>query len=106
MRGAWFIRQRLHRTDCHLVREVVHDDRDPAFWRPQLERYFAPLDADETRESDARRGVAHSQQHSRAASGMMENLGHWSRELRGRDATLSVYNPRSVLAGVLPVYPR
>lgn len=68
-------------------------------------RYFW-LAPDETRGSDRSRGASHREAHSRAASGMIENLGRWGRELQARGTTLSVYNPRSLLADALPVYPR
>jgi len=68
-------------------------------------RYFW-LGAEETRESDAARGAGHAQPHSRATSGMIENLGSWARELAAQGTTLSVYNPRSLLVPALPLYAR
>lgn len=68
-------------------------------------RYFW-LEAEQTRPADAARGATHAQSHSRAASGMIETLGAWSEALAARNITLSVYNPRSLLSAVLPVYPR
>ncbi len=66
-------------------------------------RYFW-LGAEQTRGVDAARGATHTQPHSRATSGMIETLGAWGNELAAHGVTLSVYNPRSLLAGVLPVY--
>lgn len=68
-------------------------------------RYFW-LEAEQTRAEDTARGASHAQTHSRAASGMIETLGSWAEELAARGVTLSVYNPRSLLAAVLPVYTR
>jgi len=66
-------------------------------------RYFW-LGPEETRPEDTHRGASHTDRHSRAATGMIENMGRWGEELRGRGIDLFVYNPRSLLAGVLPVY--
>ena len=66
-------------------------------------RYFW-LGPEETRSTDLRRGATHRDPHARAHSGMVENMGEWARELRGRGVEVLVYNPRSLLADVLPVY--
>ena len=66
-------------------------------------RYFW-LEADETRSVDMRRGASFDQEHHRANSGMIENLGRWARMFEERGGKLFVYNPRSLLAATLPVY--
>ena len=68
-------------------------------------RYFW-LDVDETRDTDAARGKTAADPHSRGSTGMIETLGRWSEELRAEGRALWVYNPRSLLAEVLPVFPR
>jgi hypothetical protein len=67
-------------------------------------RYFW-LPPDETRSVDIRRGARYDQPHSRAQSGMIAAYGVWAKELEARGIGLYVYNPRSLLARVLPVYP-
>jgi hypothetical protein len=66
-------------------------------------RYFW-LDREETRPEDVARGMRHDEPHSRAATGMIATFGGWRELLEPRGVELSVYNPRSLLAGVLPVY--
>jgi hypothetical protein len=43
--------------------------------------------------------------HNTAANGMVDLLGAWAGVFAREGVTLSVYNPRSLLARVLPVYP-
>jgi hypothetical protein len=66
-------------------------------------RYFW-LPLDETRSIDRRRGATMSDSHARAASGMIEALGEWARWLEREGVELTVLNPRSLLADVLPVF--
>lgn len=66
-------------------------------------RYFW-LAPDETRPEDIARGAASDQPHSRAESGMVETLGQWTEELRERGIELTVHNPLSLLARVMPVF--
>lgn len=66
-------------------------------------RYFW-LAPDETRPEDVARGAASDDPHSRAASGMVKTLGQWTRDLAGHGVELAVYNPRSLLADVMPVF--
>lgn len=68
-------------------------------------RYFW-LGAEETRSVDLRRGATAEDAHARAASGLVETLGIWRGWLGSQGVELSVYNPRSLLAGALPVYVR
>lgn len=65
-------------------------------------RYFW-LPADETREFDQRRNASHDQRHN-AADGLVSFLGPWREHLAIRDVEIYVYNPRSLLTQVLPVY--
>jgi hypothetical protein len=66
-------------------------------------RYFW-LGRDETRPEDVARGASHEEPHSRAATGMVATFGAWRAMLEPRGIELSVYNRRSLLADVLPVY--
>ena len=66
-------------------------------------RYFW-LGPEDTRPNDLNRGATHRDPHARAHTGMVENMGRWKEELSGRGIGLHVYNPRSLLAEVLPVY--
>jgi hypothetical protein len=69
-------------------------------------RYFW-LGPDEARESIdlPRRGLTVADPFP-AAGSMIAALGAWGRLLAARGVTLSVYNPRSLLSGELPVYER
>lgn len=66
-------------------------------------RYFW-LGHDETRPEDIARGARHDEPHSRAATAMIATFGDWRQMLAARGIELLVYNPRSLLAGPLPVY--
>lgn len=66
-------------------------------------RYFW-LPRDESRSVDLRREARATDPHARAASGMIDALGRWGDWLRERGVALLVHNPRSLLAGTLPVY--
>jgi hypothetical protein len=66
-------------------------------------RYFW-LGPEETRSTDLRRGATYRDPHARAHTGMVENMGRWGEELGARGIELLVYNPRSLLSAVLPVY--
>lgn len=68
-------------------------------------RYFW-MAQDETRSVDARRGAVASDSHSRAQSGMVGDLGRWKEWLAAEGVALTVLNPRSLLAAVLPVADR
>jgi hypothetical protein len=65
-------------------------------------RYFW-LPPEETRSVDVRRGADAATPHNRAASGMVATLGRWREWLLAEGVELEVYNPRSLLAEVLPV---
>ncbi len=65
-------------------------------------RYFW-LRHDKTRDNDRLRSASHTTRHN-AAQGLTEHLGKWRDVLLARGCTLYVYNPRSLLASVLPVY--
>lgn len=66
-------------------------------------RYFW-LDPGEARTLDAARGAGIEEPHSRAAAGMIEELGRWAEAFAAQGVTMSVHNPRSLLAGTLPVH--
>jgi hypothetical protein len=68
-------------------------------------RYFW-LAPDETRSVDVRRGASAVDAHDRATAGMIEGLAEWGRWLGREGVELTVLNPRSLLADVLPVYGR
>lgn len=50
------------------------------------------------------RGNRPEDRHNTAASGVVEQMAAWRDDLSKRGVTLSVYNPRSLLAEVLPVF--
>lgn len=66
-------------------------------------RYFW-LAPDETRPGDVARGASSSDPHAQAHTGLVEQLGRWGEGFRAEGVSLEVYNPRSLLARVLPVY--
>jgi len=66
-------------------------------------RYFW-LPPDEARSVDSKRDADVEDLHS--ASGLVAELGHWRASMAEREVVLSVYNPRSLLASVLPTYER
>jgi hypothetical protein len=79
-------------------------------------RYFW-LKPDETFCTDYRTGERHvaavsdrgqrfDQPHSTACNGVVEEMRVWGDFMRSQGVVLSVYNPRSLLAEVLPVYER
>jgi hypothetical protein len=63
-------------------------------------RYFW-LRRDEPRPDDPQIDLPHNT----VAGGVVESVGRWRDQLAARDVHLFVYNPRSLLAGVLPVWP-
>lgn len=67
-------------------------------------RYFW-LEHDETRDGDRMRGATATDRHN-MADGVIGLFGHWADLLARRGVRLAVYNPRSLLAGALPVYAR
>jgi hypothetical protein len=66
-------------------------------------RYFW-LPREEARTVDLRRGASAGDLHSRTGSGMIETFRQWSEIFVESGVTLSVHNPRSLIAGPLPVY--
>ncbi len=68
-------------------------------------RYFW-LRPDETRSNDELRGATYRDPHARAGTGMIETIGGWAGEIERQGRTIWVYNPSSLFAEVLPVYPR
>jgi hypothetical protein len=52
----------------------------------------------------ALRGQRYDELHNTVQSGVVELLGEWSAQLEREDVRLEVYNPRSLLADVMPVY--
>lgn len=68
-------------------------------------RYFW-LGPDETTPLETRRGARFDDAHSTAGGGLIENLGRWAQEFEEHGVSLFVYNPKSLLAATVPVYPR
>lgn len=66
-------------------------------------RYFW-LGRDETRPEDVTRGARFDTPHSRAGTGMIATLAEWRAMLEPEGFELWVYNPRSLLAEIMPVY--
>lgn len=67
-------------------------------------RYFW-LSKDETRINDQVRQASHEQKHN-TADRLIPFLGQWGKLLEAEGVHLSVFNPKSLLAEVLPVYNR
>jgi hypothetical protein len=76
-----------------LVGVDLYDRR--YFWLPQ----------GEARSVDQLRGAGADDAHARAGSGMVDVFGTWREWLEQRGVELLVYNPRSLLAARVPVYP-
>ena len=68
-------------------------------------RYFW-LGPDEALPSDRTRGATPDMRHATATRGMIERYGRWHGELARSGVSLEVWNPRSLLAEVLPVASR
>jgi hypothetical protein len=66
-------------------------------------RYFW-LGHDELSRSETDLSASIDTPHSNLGNGMFEALGAWSAWARDRGIVISVYNPRSLLTAVLPVY--
>lgn len=66
-------------------------------------RYFW-LPEDKTRSIDERRGATAAEPHVQAAMGLVETLVEWRDWLEAHGVELEVHDPRSLLAGALPVY--
>lgn len=64
-------------------------------------RYFW-LSPEEARSVDVRRGAQAANRHARAGTGMVETLGRWVEWLADEGVEVSVLNPRSLLAEVMP----
>lgn len=65
-------------------------------------RYFW-LDKDQSKPIDVERGSSYQAQHNSAID-VIDTLGQWIDELAGEGVQLYVYNPRSLLTQVLPLY--
>lgn len=65
-------------------------------------RYFWLKD-DQTRAEDAQRGASHRDAHN-TAQPIIDIMRRWTLFLSERGVSLTVYNPRSLLAEVMPVY--
>ena len=65
-------------------------------------RYFW-LDRDTPRSVDVGRGAGVDDTHDRLGSGIVAELARWAAFLADEGVELSVLNPRSLLADVLPV---
>jgi hypothetical protein len=88
-----------------LVGVDMYDSR--YFWGPP----DATLDFDEGGEFAAvtvanDHGIAWNTKHHSARNGMVDVLGRWGALFALAGVSLMVFNPRSLLAGVLPVYER
>jgi hypothetical protein len=66
-------------------------------------RYFW-LPPDQTRSVDERRDATADDPHVQGTMGLVETLGEWREWLHDETVELDVHNPRSLLAGTLPVY--
>jgi hypothetical protein len=50
------------------------------------------------------RGLTYDQKHNTAKNGIVETMAHWNETFQKDGVMLSVYNPRSLLCDVLPLY--
>jgi hypothetical protein len=86
-----------------LVGVDLYDSR--YFWVDPSKTVATDLDTGKTVVGDTSyRGQRASERHSTAASGMVPLMAQWHQHLHGRGIELSVYNPQSLLASVMPVY--
>lgn len=76
------------------------------FWLPPDKTYELDTTTGLLRAGDVNpRGLRADQTHNTVRIGIVETLGRWHDHLaRERGITLEVYNPRSLLADVMPVY--
>lgn len=68
------------------------------------DRQYFWLEKGTARGLDAERGASATDPHSQVGHGVARQIGTWSTWLAGRGVRLSILNPRSLLAGVLPVH--
>ena len=52
------------------------------------------------------RGIRYDERHNTAVNGVVQLMAKWREWFEARGVTVSVYNPKSLLAGPLPVYPK
>jgi hypothetical protein len=88
-----------------LVGVDLYDNR--YFWGPaDATMHFDASGAFADPKASNDRGIAWDRPHNTVRGGMVEVLGRWHAALERQGVHLTVYNPRSLLARVLPVYPR
>ena len=88
-----------------LVGVDLYDNR--YFWGPvDSTMHFDAAGAFADPKSSNDRGIAWDQPHNTVRGGIVEALGRWRAVLEPQGVHLSVYNPRSLLTRVLPLYER
>lgn len=92
-------------SEIVLVGVDLYDTR--YFWLPADRTYSTDYGTGRSVVSEASdRGQRWDQPHSTATNGSVELFGRWARFLSDRGVRLSVWNPRSLLSAVMPVYER
>jgi hypothetical protein len=90
-------------TEIVLVGVDLYDTR--YFFLPPDRTLNTDYRTGETRVAEiSDRGQRWDQPHSTFANGAIELFGRWTAHLAARDVRLSVWNPRSLLRAVMPVY--
>jgi hypothetical protein len=89
-----------------LVGVDLYDSR--YFWLPADKTSTSDPATGEAIAADVNtyRGLRAEDLHSTAQHGVVDLMADWAEHLAGEGVRLSVYNPRSLLASVLPVYPQ
>jgi hypothetical protein len=88
-----------------LVGVDLYDSR--YFWAPSDKTIAIDGDSGQWLMQDrANRGQLFSERHSTATNGIVALLDTWHQYLRSHGVTLSVYNPKSLLASIMPTFER
>jgi hypothetical protein len=88
-----------------LVGVDLYDNR--YFWGPpDATMHFDAAGAFTEPKASNDRGIEWDQPHNTVRGGMVEVLGRWRAVFESQGVHLAVYNPRSLLTRVLPMYPR
>lgn len=90
-------------TAIILVGIDLYDSR--YFWLPPMETPNINYETGAlSAEFNAVRGTRYDDAHNTVRIGIVNTMAEWRRDLAGRGCELMVYNPRSLLAAVMPVY--
>lgn len=88
-----------------LVGVDLYDTR--YFWLKPDETFFTDFKTGERKVASlSDRGQRYDEPHSTARLGVVEEIGSWQRFMARHGVSLSIYNPRSLLAETLPLFDR